>query len=58
MSVKLVLLGDSNVGKSSVVLRFAKNKFCTGTEATIGGMYTYLSVFIIIATTILIAFLQ
>ena len=34
---KLVLLGESAVGKSSLVLRFVKNVFSTSQESTIGG---------------------
>lgn len=34
---KLVLLGESAVGKSSLVLRFVKNIFSTNQESTIGG---------------------
>ena len=34
---KLVLLGDSAVGKSSLVLRFAKGQFFEFQESTIGG---------------------
>jgi GTPase SAR1 family protein len=35
---KLVLLGESAVGKSSLVLRFVKNVFSTSQESTIGGI--------------------
>ena len=41
ISAKLVLLGDSNIGKSSLVLRFAKNKFYERTESTIGGWFKF-----------------
>jgi small GTP-binding protein len=34
---KLVLLGDSAVGKSSLVLRFVKKQFFEYQESTIGG---------------------
>ena len=34
---KLVLLGESAVGKSSLVLRFVKNSFSDHQESTIGG---------------------
>ena len=34
---KLVLLGESDVGKSSLVLRFVKDKFFERRENTIGG---------------------
>jgi GTPase SAR1 family protein len=34
---KLVLLGESAVGKSSLVLRFVKNVFYENQESTIGG---------------------
>ena len=35
---KLVLLGDQNVGKSSLVLQFVNGKFYETREPTIGGM--------------------
>lgn len=34
---KLVLLGESAVGKSSLVLRFVKGQFVDYQESTIGG---------------------
>lgn len=34
---KLVLLGESSVGKSSLVLRFVKGQFLEYQESTIGG---------------------
>ena len=37
---KLVLLGESAVGKSSLVLRFVKGQFHEYQESTIGGMWT------------------
>lgn len=37
--VKLVLLGDSGVGKSSIVLRFVADNFKEDTDATIGASY-------------------
>ena len=37
--VKLVLLGESTVGKSSLVVRFVRNQFFEFKESTIGGMY-------------------
>lgn len=36
---KLVLLGESSVGKSSLVVRFVKGQFVEFQEPTIGGMY-------------------
>lgn len=36
---KLVLLGESAVGKSSLVLRFVKGQFHEYQESTIGGKY-------------------
>lgn len=36
---KLVLLGESAVGKSSLVLRFVKNSFSDHQESTIGGTH-------------------
>lgn len=38
-SVKLVLLGEAAVGKSSLVLRFVNNDFQENKEPTIGGAY-------------------
>ena len=35
---KLVLLGESAVGKSSLVLRFVKGQFHEYQESTIGGL--------------------
>lgn len=37
---KLVLLGESAVGKSSLVLRFVKGQFHEYQESTIGGMHS------------------
>ncbi|KAJ3429374.1 ras and ef-hand domain-containing protein [Anaeramoeba flamelloides] len=37
LDFKIVLLGDSSVGKSSLVLRLCKNKFSENLEPTIGG---------------------
>ena len=39
MQVKLVLLGDTGVGKSSIVLRFVANNFKLDEDATIGASY-------------------
>lgn len=36
-SVKLVLLGDSSVGKSSIITKYVTDTFIEGREATIGG---------------------
>lgn len=38
---KLVLLGESAVGKSSLVLRFVKGQFHEYQESTIGGNNTF-----------------
>ncbi|KAI8638585.1 ras family-domain-containing protein [Parasitella parasitica] len=38
-SVKLVLLGESSVGKSSIVIRYATNTFTDGRDATIGAAF-------------------
>lgn len=35
--IKLVLLGESGVGKSSIALRFVRGEFNENGEATIGG---------------------
>lgn len=39
---KLVLLGESAVGKSSLVLRFVKGQFHEYQESTIGGKWQYI----------------
>ena len=39
MHVKVVLLGDSGVGKSSIVLRFVADNFKADADATIGASY-------------------
>jgi small GTP-binding protein domain len=39
VQVKVVLLGDSGVGKSSIVLRFVADNFKADAEATIGASY-------------------
>jgi Ras-related protein Rab-5C len=36
---KLVLLGDTAVGKSCLVVRFVRDEFFEFQEPTIGGMY-------------------
>tara|TARA_B100001250_G_C19691238_1_gene740380 strand:+ start:471 stop:1064 length:594 start_codon:yes stop_codon:yes gene_type:complete len=38
-SYKVVLLGDSSVGKSSVAIRFSKNEFSEFQESTIGAAF-------------------
>ena len=42
---KLVLLGDTSVGKSSIVIRFVKGQFSEYQESTIGGMFVCVFVF-------------
>ena len=37
--IKVVLLGDSGVGKSSIVLRFVTNEFRPYSESTIGASF-------------------
>ena len=37
--VKLVLLGDTAVGKTSIVERYANDNFADDLNTTIGGMY-------------------
>ena len=39
IEAKVVLLGDSGVGKSSIATRFSKNTFNENYEVTIGGAY-------------------
>ena len=39
LEAKIVLLGDSGVGKSSIALRFCKNEFSEAHEVTIGSAY-------------------
>ena len=41
---KLVLLGESAVGKSSLVLRFVRGQFFDYQESTIGGTLTSCSI--------------
>ena len=36
---KIVLLGDSGVGKSSIAQRFCRNSFTEAYDVTIGGAY-------------------
>ena len=37
--LKIVLLGDSGVGKSSIVLRYVTDSFKTDSDATVGASY-------------------
>ena len=39
VDLKVVLIGDSGVGKSSIVLRFVADNFSEGGDATIGASY-------------------
>jgi len=39
INIKVVLLGQTSVGKSSLVLRFVQNTFFPNTEGTIGAAY-------------------
>ena len=39
--LKFVILGQSGVGKSSIVLQYVKGEFNEYNDMTIGGMYTY-----------------
>ena len=41
---KVVLLGESGVGKSSIAMRFVESKFVEGHDVTIGGAYFQKSV--------------
>ena len=50
---KLVLLGESAVGKSSLVLRFVKGQFHEYQESTIGGMLKEKKFIILFHLTIL-----
>ena len=39
IEAKIVLLGDSGVGKSSIAQRYCKNSFSESYDVTIGGAY-------------------
>ena len=39
LEAKVVLLGDTGVGKSSIAMRFSQDKFPSAHEVTIGGAY-------------------
>ena len=52
--IKLVLLGESGVGKSSIALRYVRGEFNENGEATIGGqLYCYTSEYITILRVLL-----
>lgn len=52
---KLVLLGESAVGKSSLVLRFVKGQFHEFQESTIGGEKIPLLIFFMLCVYIILA---
>lgn len=54
---KLVLLGDSAVGKSCLVVRFVRDEFFEFQEPTIGGLGLVSELFILIYFLLLAAFL-
>jgi Ras-related protein Rab-18 len=37
--IKLITIGDSSVGKSSIIIKYTENKFDTSTLSTIGNNY-------------------
>ena len=39
LEAKIVLLGDSGVGKSSIAQRYCRNTFSDNYDVTIGGAY-------------------
>ncbi|KAJ3437340.1 drab5 [Anaeramoeba flamelloides] len=43
-SFKIVILGESAVGKTSLLLRFHKNQFSTQLESTIGASHVQKSI--------------
>jgi GTPase SAR1 family protein len=51
---KLVLLGDSAVGKSCLVVRFVRDEFFEFQEPTIGGMQIFPSLIIPLTIVLLI----
>ena len=38
--LKIVLIGESGAGKTSIITRFAKNKFEENIQSTIGSTYS------------------
>jgi GTPase SAR1 family protein len=49
---KVVLIGDQNVGKSSIAQRFSKNVFTGVRTATIGGAYMQQNIILSNGTTV------
>ena len=43
VQIKLVMIGDSSVGKTSIVTRLVSNKFATDHRSTIGGAFNTLA---------------
>ena len=39
LQIKIVLVGDSGVGKSSIALRYVTDTFKTDSEGTVGASY-------------------
>ena len=42
--LKVVLIGDSGVGKSNLVMRFTKNRYHANSSQTVGTCYIYMQV--------------
>lgn len=53
---KIVLIGDSGVGKSNILSRFTRNEFCLESKSTIGVEFATRTLQVRYATAILYSF--
>jgi GTPase SAR1 family protein len=49
MKIKVVVVGDAGVGKTSLAVRFTEDSFCDHYKQTVGGKYTSISMTILAA---------